>query len=67
MRKKVTGHWRKLHNVGLHELYSSSHIITMIKSRMIRWARHMARVEGKRNAYRVLVGTPEGKYHLIGG
>jgi hypothetical protein len=32
----------------------------MIKSRRMRWAGHVARME-KRNAYRILVGKPEGK------
>jgi hypothetical protein len=30
---EVTGEWRKLHNEELHNLYSSPHIIRMIKSR----------------------------------
>jgi hypothetical protein len=33
----------------------------MIKSRRMRWAGHVARIEEKRNAYRILVGKPEGK------
>jgi hypothetical protein len=36
----------------------------MIKSRRIRWAGHVARVGEKRNAYRLLVGNPEGKRPL---
>jgi hypothetical protein len=32
----------------------------MIKSRRMRWAGHVARMQ-KRNAYRILVGKPEGK------
>jgi hypothetical protein len=36
-------------------------IIRIIKSRMMRWAGHVARMEEKRNAYRLLVGKPEGK------
>jgi hypothetical protein len=31
-RDEVTGCWRKLHNVELHNLYSSPSIIGMIKS-----------------------------------
>jgi hypothetical protein len=42
MRDEVTGDWRKLHNEELHNLYSSSSIIKMIKSRRRRWARHVA-------------------------
>jgi hypothetical protein len=33
----------------------------MIKSRRMRWAGHVARMGKKRNAYRILVGKPEGK------
>jgi hypothetical protein len=36
----------------------------MIKSRMMRWAGHVARMGEKRNAYRILVGNPEGKRPL---
>jgi hypothetical protein len=30
----------------------------------MKWARHVARMRGKRNAYRLLVGKPEGKRSL---
>jgi hypothetical protein len=36
----------------------------MIKSKKKRWAWHVARMGAKRNAYRILVGNPEGKRHL---
>ncbi|KAJ4426305.1 hypothetical protein ANN_27119 [Periplaneta americana] len=60
-RDEVTGEWRKLHNIELHVLYSSPDIIRNIKSRRLRWAGHVARMGESRNAYRVLVGRPEGK------
>jgi hypothetical protein len=60
----VTGGWRKLHNEELHNLYSSPSIIRIIKSRRMRWARHVARMGEKRNVYRSLVGKPEGKRPL---
>ncbi|KAJ4435487.1 hypothetical protein ANN_18103 [Periplaneta americana] len=63
-RDEVTGEWRKLHNTELHALYSSPDIIRNIKSRRLRWARHVARMGESRNAYRVLVGRPEGKRPL---
>jgi hypothetical protein len=60
----VTGEWRKFLNEELRELYSSSSIIRIIKSKRMRWAGHVARVGEKRNAYRLLVGKPEGKRPL---
>jgi hypothetical protein len=42
-------------------LYSSSDVIRQIKSRRMRWAGHVARMEGERKVYRILVGKPEGK------
>jgi hypothetical protein len=46
---------------------SSRPIIRMIKSRTMKWARHVARKGDERNAYRVLVGTPYGKRPLGSG
>jgi hypothetical protein len=40
-RDGVIGGWKKLHNEELHNLYSSSSIIRIIKSRKMRWARHV--------------------------
>jgi hypothetical protein len=50
-------------NEELHKLYSFPSIIRMIKPRM-RWAGHVARMGEKRNAWRILVGKPEGKRPL---
>ncbi|KAJ4444305.1 hypothetical protein ANN_06097, partial [Periplaneta americana] len=61
---EVTGEWRKLHNTELHALYSSPDIIRNIKSRRLSWAGHVAHMGESRNAYRVLVGRPEGKRPL---
>jgi hypothetical protein len=63
-RDEVMGEWRKLHNVELHNLYSSPDIIRQVKSRRMRWAGHVARMGEERNVYKVLVGKPEGKRPL---
>jgi hypothetical protein len=57
----VTGEWRKLHSEELYDLYSSPSIIRIIKQRRMRLAGHVVRIGEKRNAYRLLVRTPEGK------
>jgi hypothetical protein len=63
-RDEVNGEWRKLHNEELRDLYSSPSIIRLIKSRRMRWVGHVARIGEKRNAYRLLVGSPWGKRPL---
>ena len=45
-------------------MYSSPNIIKNLKSRRLRWAGHVARMELSRNAYRVLVGSSEVKRSL---
>jgi hypothetical protein len=44
--------------------YSSPSIIRIIKSRRMRLAWHVARMGEKTNAYRLLVGNPEGRRPL---
>jgi hypothetical protein len=44
-RDEVTGEWSKFHNKELQILYSSPNIIRQIKSRRMRWAGHVARME----------------------
>jgi hypothetical protein len=63
-REEVIGGSRKLHNEELHNLYTFPNIIRTIKSRRMKWAGHVARMGEKRNAYRILVGKPEGKRPL---
>ena len=62
---EVTGEWRKLHNEELNDLYSSSSIVRVIKSRRMRWAGIVARMVPRRDAHRVLVGKAERK-RLLG-
>ena len=63
-RDKITGEWRKLHKAELHALCSLPDINRNLKSRQLRWAGHVACVKLSRNAYKVLVGKPEGKRPL---
>jgi hypothetical protein len=61
---KVTGEWRKLHNVELNYLYSSSSIFRRIKSKRMRWARHVTCMGWRRSEFRALVRKPEVKRPL---
>ena len=45
-------------------MYSSPNIIRSLKSRRLRWAGQVARMEQSRNAYRILVGKLEVKEPL---
>jgi len=63
-RDEVTGEWRKLHNEELNDIYSLPNIVRVIKSLIMRWAGHVARVGERRGVYGVLVGNPEEKDHL---
>ena len=63
-RDEVTKEWRRLHNEELNDLYCSRNIIRVIKSRRMREAGHVARLEERRGVYRVLVGKFGGKRQL---
>ena len=51
-------------NEELNDLYSSPNIVRLIKSRRMRWAGHVARMEGGIGVHKVLVGKPEGRRPL---
>jgi len=54
----------KLHNEELKDLYYSSNIVSVVKSRRKRGAGHVTRMVERRGVYRVLVGKMEGKRTL---
>jgi Rps23 Pro-64 3,4-dihydroxylase Tpa1-like proline 4-hydroxylase len=43
-KREEDGSWRKFHNDEFHSLYSSPNVVSVFKSRRMRWARHVARV-----------------------
>jgi hypothetical protein len=57
------GDWRKLHNEELHSLYSSPSISRVIV-KDDETGRACSTNGGEMNAYRILVGNPEGKRPL---
>jgi len=63
-RDEITREWRKLHTEELNDVYSSPNSDWVTKSRIMRWAGHVACMGERRGVYRVLVGKPEGKRPL---
>ena len=64
-KRDENGKLRNLHNEELCDLYCSSNIVMIIKSRRLRWVSHVARIEDSRNAFKMLFGKPMGK-RLLG-
>ena len=51
-REEVTGKLRKLHIDELSDLYPLPNIVRVVKSRRMRWAGHVARMEEGRGVHR---------------
>ena len=45
-------------------MYRSPNIVRAIKSRRLRWAGHLARMEEGRSVLKILIGKPTGKSPL---
>jgi hypothetical protein len=56
--------WRKLHTEEVNDMCCSPNIVRVMKSRIMRWAGHVAPMGERRGLYRPLVGEPEGKRSL---
>ena len=61
---EVTGEWKRLHKKELYVLYSSPNIIRVIKLKILRQARHVARLGERIGACWALVGKPDGRSPL---
>jgi hypothetical protein len=63
-REELPRGWRRPHNEELHNLYASQDTIKVLKSKRLRRAEHVARMEKRLNSYAISVGKPEGKRPL---
>ena len=63
-KRDENAEWRRHHNEELHSLYSSPNIVRVIKSRRLRWAGHLARMEEDGCVLKILRGKPAGKRPL---
>ena len=53
-KKDAIREWRRLNNEELHSLYRSRNMVRVIKSRRLRWAIHVGRMEDGRSAFKIL-------------
>ena len=58
-KRDSNGELRRLyiHNEELHSLYGSPNIVRVNKSRRLRWADHVARMEESRKTFNILRGA----------
>jgi hypothetical protein len=54
------GEWRRLHHEELHCLYLSPNMVRAIKSRRLRWAGLVARLEEGSSAFKILTDKHTG-------
>ena len=61
VQKRHTGPRNRTDNLEeLHSLYRSPNVVRVIKSRRLRLAGHVARMEEDRSAFKILTGKPTG-------
>ena len=65
-KRDTNGEWRRLHNKKLHSLYHSSNIVRIIKSRRLKWAGHVTRMDDGMRALKILTGTSIKKDTFMG-
>jgi hypothetical protein len=63
--EQVEGGWRRLHIEELHNLHASPNVIRVIKLRKMWFAEHVACLEEKRNAYKILVAKHERNWGFL--
>ena len=59
-KRDENGDWRGLHNEKRQSLYRSPNIVRVIKSRRLRWAGHVVRIEESRSDFKISTSKPTG-------
>ena len=62
---EVRGEWIKQHSEKLSDLFTSTNIFRVFKSRRMIWTFHESCMGEKREEHRDLVGTSKGKRKLV--
>ena len=60
-KRNENGVWKRLHNGEFQSFYHSPNTVRVIKSRRMRWAGYVARMEEGRSPSKILTGKPTGK------
>ena len=63
-KRDANGEGRRLLSEEFHTLYRSLNIVSVIKSRRLRWAGHVARMEEGWSAFKILTGSTAGRRPL---
>ena len=63
-KRGQNGEIRRIHNEELHSVYRLPNIVRVVKSKRLRWAGHVARMEEGRSAFKILTCKPTGKRPL---
>ena len=65
-KSNANGEWKRLHNEEVDSLYGSpsTSIVRVAKTRRLRWAGDLARMEEDRSAFKILTSIPTGNRHL---
>ena len=64
-KRDEIGEWKMLHSEELLSLYGSPNIVRVIKSRILRWAGHVARIEVGRSAFKILTGKSKESFEEL--
>jgi hypothetical protein len=63
-KDEITGESRRLRNKEFYAVCSSPNTMRMIKSKILRWAEHVARMRERRSSCRILVENLRDRRHL---